>query len=301
MPLDSIDRSTPAFFRQGLSSTLKLILLGAISIGLMAADHRLQISQPIRSTLSVALMPLQWASLLPGRLADATSQYFQGLESAQDAQLKYEALTLSQAQRLQRVEQLAAENAQLRQMINLQTQHPSNSRVCEILYGIQDPYSEKLVINKGSLAGLLPGSAVIDAQGVVGQVTRTYPLRSEVTLLTDRSQHISIMNSRTSVRYVAQGLPYAMGGALELKYVLTNADDQIDDLLVTSGIDGVFPAGLHVGRISLVDRKVNSSFARVLAAPASQRQGRHVLVLDPQGNEGNAPAASKRHKQESIS
>ena len=295
MSLDSLDRSTPAFFRQGLSSTLKLILLSALSIGLMFADHRLQVSQPIRATLSMALMPLQWASLLPGRLASAAGEYFQGLESAQDAQVKYQALTISQAQRLQRVEQLEAENTQLRAMLNLQAQHASNSKVCEILYGVQDPYSEKLVINKGSIAGLQAGSAVIDAQGVVGQVTRTYPMRSEVTLLTDRSQHISVMNARTSVRYVAQGLPYAMGGALELQYVPTNADDQKDDLLVTSGIDGVFPAGLHVGRITLVDRKVNSSFARVLAAPVSQRKGRHVLVITAAQN--SAPTNSKTGKE----
>ena len=284
MPLDSLDRSTPAFFRQGLSSTLKLMLLGALSIGLMFADHRLQMSQPIRAALSMALMPLQWASLLPGRLVDATGQYFQGVESAQDAQLKYQALTISQAQRMQRVEQLEAENTHLREMLSLQAQYASNSKVCEILYGMQDPYSEKLIINKGSTAGLQAGSAVIDAQGVVGQITRTYPMRSEVTLLIDRSQHISIMNARTSVRYVAQGLPNSMGGALELQYVPTNADDQKDDLLVTSGIDGVFPAGLHVGRISMVDRKVNSSFARVLAYPASERKGRHVLVITPLNN-----------------
>ncbi len=295
MPLDSLDRSTPAFFRQGLSSTLKLILLGALSIGLMLADHRFQVSQPVRSTLNMALMPLQWASLLPGRWVDAAGQYFQGLESAQDAQLKYQALTIAQAQKLQRVEQLEGENRQLRDMLNLQAQHPSDSRVCEILYGVQDPYSEKLVINKGSLAHIQPGSAVIDAQGVVGQVTRTYPMRSEVTLLTDRSQHISVMNARTNVRYVARGLPYTLGGALELQYVPTNADDQKDDLLVTSGIDGVFPAGLHVGRIDSVDRQVNSSFAHVLARPASQRQGRHVLVINPPHNE--APAHKNAHKE----
>lgn len=288
MPLDSLDRSTPAFFRQGLSSTLKLILLGALSIGLMFADHRLQMSQPIRAALSMALMPLQWASLLPGRLVDASGQYFKGVESAQDAQLKYQALTISQAQRLQRVEQLEAENTLLRELLSLQAQHPTNSKVCEILYGVQDPYSEKLIINKGSLAGLQAGSAVIDAQGVVGQVTRTYPMRSEVTLLIDRSQHISIMNARTGVRYVAQGLPNSMGGALELQYVPTNADDQKDDLLVTSGIDGVFPAGLHVGRISMVDRKVNSSFARVLAYPTSERKGRHVLVISPASKEARS-------------
>jgi len=295
MPLDSLDRSTPAFFRQGLSSTLKLILLGALSIGLMFADHRLQMSQPIRAALSMALMPLQWASLLPGRLVDATGQYFQGVESAQDAQLKYQALTISQAQRMQRVEQLEAENTHLREMLSLQAQYASNSKVCEILYGMQDPYSEKLIINKGSTAGLQAGSAVIDAQGVVGQITRTYPMRSEVTLLIDRSQHISIMNARTSVRYVAQGLPNSMGGALELQYVPTNADDQKDDLLVTSGIDGVFPAGLHVGRISMVDRKVNSSFARVLAYPASERKGRHVLVITPLNN--TAPAHRQASKE----
>jgi rod shape-determining protein MreC len=131
------------------------------------------------------------------------------------------------------------------------------------------------------MAGIALGSAVIDTAGVVGQVTRVYPLVSEITLLTDRAQSIPVMNARTGSRYIANGDPQILGGSLDLKFVPAGADMQKGDLLTTSGIDGVYPAGLHVGRIARIDRRVDSSFARVHAEPMATERGRHLLVLLP--------------------
>lgn len=281
MALDTLERSAPPIFRQGLSATSKLVLLSLLSILLMASDHRFKISQPLRSGIAVVLAPLQWLSLQPGRALSGLGQYFGDLEAAQDAAQSFQTRTVAQAQRLQQVEQLSQENAQLRELLDLRTQMAGPSKAVEVLYDTADPYTDRIVVDRGQVAGIVQGSAVIDVAGVVGQVTRVYPLVSEVTLLTDRDQSIPVMNARTGSRHVAIGNPAMSGGALELKFVPSGTDIKQGDLLTTSGIDGVYPPGLHVGQVSQIDRRVDSSFARVYAMPAAKPRGRHLLVLMP--------------------
>lgn len=281
MALDTLERSAPPIFRQGLSATSKMLLLGLLAVLLMAADHRLQMSKPIRSGVALVLSPLQWLSLQPVNAVNALTRYFGNLEDAQDAALSFQTRTIAQAQRLQQVEQLSQENAHLRQLLDLRVQVAGPSKAVQVLYDTSDPYTQRVVVDRGLMAGIAQGSAVIDTAGVVGQVTRVYPLVSEVTLLTDRAQSIPVMNARTGSRYVANGDPQTLGGSLDLKFVPAGADMQKGDLLTTSGIDGVYPAGLHVGRIARIDRRVDSSFARVHAEPMATERGRHLLVLLP--------------------
>jgi len=281
MALDTLERSAPPIFRQGLSASAKLVLLSLLSVLLMASDHRFQISQPLRSGIAVVLAPLQWLSLQPGRAFRGLGAYFSDLEKAQDVAQNFQIRTIAQAQRLQQVEQLAQENAQLRDLLDLRAQFAGPTKAVEVLYDTADPYTDRLVVDKGLLAGLVPGAAVIDVGGVVGQVTRVYPLVSEVTLLTDRSQTIPVLNARTGTRHVAIGDPNTLGGALELKFVPSGTDIKPGDLLTTSGIDGVYPPGLHVGVVSHLDRRVDTSFARVQATPTAKPRGRHLLVLMP--------------------
>ena len=281
MALDTLERSAPPIFRQGLSATSKMLLLGLLALLLMAADHRMQISQPIRSGVALVLSPLQWLSLQPVHAFNALKRYFGDLENAQDAALNFQTRTIAQAQRLQQVEQLSQENALLRQLLDLRAQVAGPAKAVQVLYDTSDPYTQRVVVDRGFSAGIVQGSAVIDTAGVVGQVTRVYPLVSEVTLLTDRAQSIPVMNARTGSRYVAQGDPQTLGGSLDLKFVPAGSDIQKGDLLTTSGIDGVYPAGLHVGRIARIDRRVDSSFARVHAEPMATERGRHLLVLLP--------------------
>ena len=293
MALDSIDRSPPPFFRQGLSALSKLVLYGLLALLLMSADHRLGLSQPVRAVLSVMLAPVQWLTLLPGRGADALRAYFTGVDEARDAARHYQTRTIAQAQRLQQTEQLLQENQQLRELLELRQDFPGTARAVQVLYETADPYSQHIVIDKGQLSGVSVGSAVIDVAGVVGQVTRVYPLSSEVTLLTDRDQSIPVLNARTGQRFVAFGDPLTLGGALELRFVPTGADLQIDDLLTTSGVDGIYPAGLHVGRVSDIDRRTDTSFARVHARPMARQRGRHMLVLAPVSGWPARPAPSE--------
>jgi len=291
MALDTLERSAPPIFRQGLSASTKLVLLSLLSILLMASDHRFQISQPLRSGIAVVLSPLQWLSLQPGRAFSGLGSYFNDLEKAQDAAQNFQTRTMAQAQRLQQVEQLAQENAQLRELLDLRAQFAGPTKAVEVLYDTADPYTDRLVVDRGLVAGLVQGAAVIDVGGVVGQVTRVYPLVSEVTLLTDRSQSIPVLNARTGSRHVAIGDPNTQGGALELKFVPSGTDIKPGDLLTTSGIDGVYPPGLHVGLVSHIDRRVDSSFARVYAAPTAKPRGRHLLVLMPVKDWPTVPVA----------
>ncbi|OYU31920.1 MAG: rod shape-determining protein MreC [Comamonadaceae bacterium PBBC2] len=293
MALDTFERSVPPIFRHGLSATSKLVLLGLLSILLMAADHRLKISYPIRAGIAMVLAPLQWLSLQPGRLVHSANDYFVDLEAARDAAQSFQTRSIGQTQRLQQVEQLLQENAQLRELLELRKDFSGPSKPVQVLYGATDAYSERVIVDRGQLAGIEPGSAVIDAAGVFGQVTRVYPLISEVTLLTDREQSIPVMNARTGSRQVANGDPNTLGGSLELKFVPAGADMKEGDLLTTSGIDGVYPAGLHVGTITQIDRRIDSSFARVHAKPMAVARGRHLLVLAPVKDWPTLPAPAE--------
>jgi rod shape-determining protein MreC len=176
---------------------------------------------------------------------------------------------------------LQIENQNLRQLMGLQSSMAVSSQTAEVLFDVPDPYNQRIVIDRGQLKNVTLGSPVIDAGGVVGQVTRVYPLTSEVTLLTDKDQSIPVLNSRTGARNITSGDVLAGLPMIELKFVPASADVKEGDLLTTSGIDGIYPAGLQVARISHIERRVDISFARIHASPLAELKGRHVLILQP--------------------
>jgi rod shape-determining protein MreC len=152
----------------------------------------------------------------------------------------------------------------------------------EVLYEAADPYSRKVFIDRGTRQGVVLGAPVINEDGVLGQVTHAYPLTAEVSLLVDKDAAIPVLNTRTQQRSAAFG--GAVGGGMELRYVSGNADVKIGDLLHTSGLDGVYPPGLPVARVSAIERRVETGFARIGLTPVANADGvRHVLVLQPVG------------------
>lgn len=284
MPLGTIDRTPPPFFKQGPSALSRLIVYSALAAALMIVDARLHLAAPIRSVVATALYPLQWLMLQPVRAANFVGGYFASLDSAQSAEAQAEEKLALQAMRAAQVELLALENQRLRELLDLNARLPTPGVGAEVLYDAGDPYTRKIVISRGSAQGVAEGSPVLDGKGVLGQVTRVYPLTSEVTLLTDRSQAIPVLNTRTGVRGLAYGLAQSGAGALELRFVPINADVEKDDLLTTSGIDGVYPPGLPVARISEVERRLDAAFLRIECEPlAGHSSARHVLVVAPAG------------------
>jgi rod shape-determining protein MreC len=281
VPLGTLDRTPPAFFKQGPSAISKLLFFSALSVLLMVADVRFHVTQPLRATLSVALYPVQWLAMLPQAFTKYSGEYLEALQDAQADAKDVRQKLLLQSQRAAQVEQLTLENKQLRALLNLQERLNTVGVVAEVLYDAADPYTRKLIINKGMTNGLKPSSPVMDEHGILGQVTRVLPLVSEVTLVTDREHSIPVLNTRTGARGVAYG---ESGGAplLELRFMATNADIEVGDQLTTSGVDGVYPAGVPVGIVTKVERRAETAFARILCEPVGRVQGaRHVMVIDP--------------------
>ena len=282
MPLESLDRSPPPFFKQGPSALSKLIVLSALALFLMVADARFHLVQPLRAAAATVLYPAQWLALQPVQLAQTFAGYLTDLKTARKTEEEARRRLAEQSLRAGQVELLLLENARLRALLQLRERLQVPAQAAQVLYDATDPYSRRVVIDKGQLQGIAPGSPVLDESGVLGQVTRVYPFVSEITLLIDRDQAIPVLNTRTGVRSVAHGDPAVDGGALELRYVSATEDVREGDLLATSGIDGVYPPGLPVARVALVDRSGESSFMRVHCEPLAQWRGvRHVMVLTP--------------------
>lgn len=297
MSLGTLDRTPPPFFRQGPSALSKLVFFSALALFLMVADARFRVMQPLRAMVATVLYPVQWLALQPVHLVQFTDGYLTSLTSAQQSEEAALKRLARQSLRANQVEQLTLENRRLRQLLDLREQITVPTQAAEVLYDAADPYARKVVIDHGQVQGVRAGSPVIDEFGVLGQVTRVYPLVSEVTLVIDRDQAIPVLNSRTGVRGVAYGDPTAPGGMLELRFTPANADVQAGDLLTTSGVDGLYPAGLPVAKISKIERRADSAFARITCVPQALVQGaRHVMVLQPlSGKIPDVPPSSAKN------
>jgi rod shape-determining protein MreC len=278
MTLGTLDRSPPPFFRQGPSAVTRLAFFSALALFLMVADVRLKVAQPVRATVAAVLLPLQRSLAVPVEIWHGGGGYLQGLQDAQAAQRQAQQRMAALAERAGRSEQLAQENARLRALLELRAALTSRAVVAELLYEAADPYSRKVVIDRGRTHGVALASPVINEAGVLGQVTQVHPFTAEVTLLEDRDAAIPVLNTRSQQRSAA------FGGAdgMELRFLSGNADVQIGDLLSTSGLDGVYPPGLPVARVAGIERRVESGFARVRLVPSASAGGvRHVMVLEP--------------------
>lgn len=283
MPLGTIDRTPPPFFRQGPSALTKLVLCSALAVFLMAADTRFKMTQPLRAALATALLPVQRLMQAPVDMAQGLKVYLQGLDMARQNEVALRQRLAQLSERAGRTEQLAAENAELRGLLELRPALQVPMLSAEVLYEAADLYARRLVIDRGGQHGLTLGSPVINPAGVLGQVTRLYPLSAVVTLLVDKDAAISVLNQRTGQRGAAYGGADPSGqGGMELRFMAANADVQTGDLLVTSGVDGVYPPGLSVAKVAQVERRADTGFARVLLAPSAVADAvRHVLVLQP--------------------
>ena len=282
MQLGTIDRTPPPFFRQGPSALTKLTFCSALALFLMVADTRFKLTQPLRAVMATALHPLQRALLVPVQAWAGASDYVLGVQRAQSNESAARRELARQAERSARVEQLLIENARLRALLDLRVSVNVRSQVAEVLYDAPDPFSRKVIIDRGAMQGIVAGAPVISEGGVLGQVTRVYPLSAEVTLLTDKDAAIPVLNTRSQARSAAYGIGGSAG--LELRFMAGNADVQVGDVLVTSGVDGVYPSGVPVAHVLSVERKVDSGFARIVLAPEAVADGmRHVLVLEPVG------------------
>jgi rod shape-determining protein MreC len=280
MSLGTFDRTPPPFFRQGPSALTKLAFFSALALFLMVADTRFEFARPLRAAVATALLPVQRVLAVPVQLWQGGADYLGGLSAALASEKAAQARLALQAEKAARAERLESENRRLRSLLELRPTLQVHSIAADVLYEAADPFSRKLFIDRGTTQGVVLGGPVIGPDGVLGQVTRVFPLSAQVTLLIDKDAAIPVLNARTLARSAAFG--GAGGDAMELRYMAANADVQVGDELMTSGVDGVYPPGLSVARVAAVERRAESGFARILLTPSASADGvRQVLVLQP--------------------
>ncbi len=271
-------QQAPAFFARGPSPLARLTFFTALSLALMATDSRLQYLSNVRENLMTLLHPLQVIANAPVQLYHSTDEYFSTHHYllAENARLKKQALTQDIA--LQRLNLLNLENANLRSLLDAKQSLTETSTLVEILHVGRDSFTKKIIVNRGKNHHIITGAAAVDAKGVIGQVTRTYPSSSEITLITDKSLAIPVQIERNGLRAIAFG--HGRDNTLDLPYLPANVDIKRGDKLVTSGIDGVYPAGLTVATVIQMTTTQDSPFAHIVCAPSGGIENdRQVLIV----------------------
>lgn len=299
-------QQTPSFFIRGPSAFTRFIFFSTLSLILMASDARFNYLVGVRQVLMVALQPLQVVADSPFVFGRNVQNYFVAKDSLQKQVNQLNERLLFQSAQLQELESLKVENGNLRDLLNAAKVSKQAARIAEIMYMGRDPFSHKVVINVGTDQKVMLGQAAIDATGLVGQVTRVFPYSSEVTLLTDQELSIPIQIERNGLRAIAFGS--GKTGMVDLPYLPANVDIKQGDKLVTSGIDGVYPAGLAVATVESVKSNPSLPFAKITAKPLAGIQNHRLILLIDMPTQNavmeeikRTIAADKEQKKKSMS
>lgn len=277
----------PLFQRSGTGSRRALVL-ALICLALIAVDRQTEHLAPLRSAAMVVASPLVWLAEQPAELRrfvnfiSLRAQELDAFEQLQRTHLRLMA-------RVQRVEALEAENRRLRALLSSTEVLEARALVAEVLAASQDPYQQRLILNRGSEHGVYRGQAVIDASGVLGQVVRVHPRSASALLVTDPDHGIPVEVNRTGLQTIAVGR--GDGQSLSLPYLPGNADIRVDDLLVSSSLGGRFPSGYPVARVREVRYEPGQSFMEAIAVPEARvNRSRQVLLLWSKEGAGEAGA-----------
>ena len=276
-------QQAPRFFIHGPSPFTRLIVFSMLSLALMASDSKFSYLTPVREALTLALQPLQVVANSPFVLYNNIGNYFTSQQALRQEVDLLKKQAIFQGVQLQALASLKDENEHLRTLMEAAKVSSQPGRLAEIMYTGRDPFTHKVIVNMGEANQVLAGQAVVDAAGVVGQVTRVFPYTSEVTLLTDKELSIPIQVERNALRAISFG--HGRDNTVNLPYLPANVDIKKGDKLVTSGIDGIYPAGLGVAVVSSVQTNVSSPFAQIVATPIAGIQNhRQILILSSDTN-----------------
>lgn len=274
-----MDQQPPPFFNRGPAPLAQLSFYAALSLALIFVDSRFQTLELLRQAVSLFTHPAQRAVQVPVELFQNGGAYFSSMTGLQEENARLKHLQMEGAETLLRTKQLEAENAHLHKLLELKERQNIRGHVAQIVYAARDPFSRRVVVDKGLQDKIVAGQPVIDESGLVGQITRVFPFASEITLITDKDQAVPVQIVRNGLRSVVFGLGH---GRLELRYLPANADVQEGDLLVTSGLDGVFLPGLPVAKVTRIERDTAYTFARIYCEPvAGVENSNEVMVLEP--------------------
>ena len=284
-----MEYSPPPFFKRGPAPLTRLFLCFLLSVTLLISDARYKYLDGIRQVIAVVLYPFERLATAPRALLGRVGEFFVTQSALQTENTRLSEQNLQLAATLQKYRALAAENQHLRELLAARERFPDSTLFAEVLYTGRDPFTRRIVVDKGSQAGVRAGQPVIDEAGVIGQVTRVYPWLAEITVITDKEHAVPVQNLRNGLRAVLGGT--GSDDRLELKFIPLNADFQNGDRLVTSGIDGVYPPGLPVAEVSNVERNAAFLFARIVCRPlAGVASYGQVLIVNWENKAPQPPA-----------
>lgn len=256
---------------------VKLGLFIMVSLGLMFADHRLQLLDDARGVLATAIEPLHTLADMP-RGIPSLSEYFSSRSTLLEENQALRSERLMLEAELQKLAALQAENHRIRALLESVQELDEKVVIAEVSATSSDPYRHQIRLSKGSLDGVFMGQSLIDAHGIVGQVIDVTPVSAHAVLITDINHGIPVEISRTGLQTVAHGEGDLR--LLKLPYLPGNSDVQVGDVLISSGMGGRYPPGYPVGTITQVDHPRGAHFLQVIASPAARLQhGREVLLV----------------------
>ncbi|HPB91581.1 MAG TPA: rod shape-determining protein MreC [Rugosibacter sp.] len=298
--MSAIGHTPPPFFNRGPGPLVRLFFFVSISLALLVVDLRFHTLEWVRLSLATAIWPLQRAAWLPIEAAEDIGHYFVRQTDLLNQNKILRQQRLEASKLILRQRYLEEENRRLRELVDMRASLPVEGRLAEIIYAARDPFVHRVFIDKGLQQGIEAGQVVVDEQGVMGQVVRSFPLTAEVSLLTDKQQAIPVVVQRTGLRAILSGTG---NSTLEVQFLASSVDVQVGDYLVTSGLDGVYLPGLPVAKVSKVQRDDAYAFARILCEPVAGIESHSlVLVLAPRPvvpmDIGAVQNAAAKHSQE---
>jgi rod shape-determining protein MreC len=276
--------------RGNVSLGARFVLLALVALGLMLLDRQEDHLQRVRQGLSVAVYPIRVLVDLPFSLWQSASE---SLAERRELLLENERLrreTMNANYRLQRLAALETENARLRELLDSTARLEGRVLIAEILSIDLDPYRQRFVVNRGLADGVFVGQALLDADGVVGQIVSVGPMTAEAVLITDADHAVPVSVNRNGLRTIAVGT--GDSARLRLPYLTNSADVEVGDLLVSSGLGGVFPSGRPVAEVLEVRTRPGQSFADVIAKPVSQLDRDQEVLLVWNSEEALAESAT---------
>lgn len=278
---------------------MRLLVLAVLSVALMVVDARFTLLKPVRSQMSLALMQSYWITDLPQRLWQGVASQFGSRTElvAENEKLKTENLLLQG--RMQKLAALTEQNVRLRELLNSSALVNEKVEVAELIGMDPNPFTHRIIINKGERDGVVLGQPVLDARGLMGQVVELMPYTSRVLLLTDTTHSIPVQVNRNGLRAIASGT--GNPERLELRHVADTADIKEGDLLVSSGLGQRFPAGYPVATVKEVIHDSGQPFAIVRAVPtAALNRSRYLLLVFTDSRTAEERANEAAQAQEAL-
>jgi len=273
----SLAQTPPPLFKQGSSARVRLLVAAFTALVLINLDANFRFLEKIRSVVFTVLNPIVELILLPRDGLIFVSGHINTISSLNNKLFRLEQEQALNSEALLVLEQLKNENADLRKLLNLKSNFSNSSTAAEIRYKLPDPYSKRIVIDRGSRDQIKIGQPAISADGIVGQITQVSNNKSEVTLLSDSNLSIPVFLPRTRIKAITKGKGTTDG--FELNYTDLSANILIGDKIFTSGLDGLYPPGIIVGEVTSVLAATPGQFPVINAKPSALAGIKHQLLI----------------------